>query len=332
MPKPPRPSPPQTKKTAGVAVDQVAGRAIVEKPIDPRQAGLFDAPLPKWIKPCLPTLVDKPPVGDNWIHEIKWDGYRVSAYVSAGKVVIRTRNGHDWTDRFPAIAASLLKLNVRSAVIDGEAVVLDDMGRSNFSELQADLTRHGSEQAVMYAFDLLFLDGEDLRTKPLEARREALGFLMRPASAVTLSEEYAGTGAELFRVACEHELEGIVSKRLDAPYRSGVKGLVEDEVRLVGSLRDHRLSTGVARRPRSCDEHQGGALRRDKARLRRVCRHRLQRSRRHDAARAARRSRDTEMHRRRAEGEGSRMGGARAAGRDCLSRADEGRRVAAREL
>lgn len=134
-------------------------------------------------------------------------------------MTIRTRNGHDWTSRFPNIAAALLKLNVRSAVIDGEVVVLDDMGRSNFSELQADLTRHGSERVVMYAFDLLFLDGEDLRGKPLEARREGLGYLTRPASAVVLSEEYAGAG-DLFRVACDHELEGIVSKRIDAPYRS----------------------------------------------------------------------------------------------------------------
>jgi bifunctional non-homologous end joining protein LigD len=220
MPKPPR-RPPQTKKTATVAAERVAGRAVVEKPIDPRQSGLFDQPVPKWIKPCLPTLVDKPPVGEDWIHEIKWDGYRVSAYIAAGKVTIRTRNGHDWTSRFPAIAAALLKLNVRSAVIDGEAVVLDDMGRSNLAELQAALTKHGAEEAVLYAFDLLFLDGEDLRAKPLADRREALGFLMRPASAVALSEEYAGSGDDLFRVACEHELEGIVSKRLDAPYRSG---------------------------------------------------------------------------------------------------------------
>lgn len=151
MPKPP----PQERKTDDDFIDRVVGSALVGKPIDRRQAALFDAPLPKWIKPCLPTLVDKPPAGEAWIHEIKWDGYRISAYVADGKVTIRTRNGHDWTSRFPAIAAALLKLNVRSAVIDGEAVVLDDMGRSNFSELQADLTRHGSERAILYAFDLL---------------------------------------------------------------------------------------------------------------------------------------------------------------------------------
>jgi bifunctional non-homologous end joining protein LigD len=158
---------------------------------------------------------------EQWIREIKWDGYRISAYIADGNVTIRSRNGHDFTARFPNIAAALLKLNVRSAVIDGEAVVLDDMGRSNFSELQADLTRHGSEQAILYAFDLLFLDGEDLRAKPLADRREALGYLMRPSGAVVFSTAYEGSGADLYRVACEHELEGIVSKRLDAPYRSG---------------------------------------------------------------------------------------------------------------
>lgn len=93
------------------------------------------------------------------MHEIKWDGYRVSAYVADGVAAIRTRNGHDWTKRFPAIARAALQ--VRSAVLDGEAVILDERGRSSFDELQADLDRHGSERAVLYAFDLLFLDGEE---------------------------------------------------------------------------------------------------------------------------------------------------------------------------
>jgi bifunctional non-homologous end joining protein LigD len=114
---------------------------------------LFDEPLPKWIKPCLPTLVDKPLVGPHWVHETKWDGNRVSAYVADGKAVIPTRNGHDWTARFPAIGRAATALMARSAVIDGEAVILDDRGRSSFAELQADLVRHGSHRAVLYAFD-----------------------------------------------------------------------------------------------------------------------------------------------------------------------------------
>ena len=158
MPKPPRRTPPRTRKTNAV-VERVAGPPIVARPADPRQAGLFDLPLPGWMRPCLLTLVDKPPAGPQWVHEIKWDGYRVSVYVEAGKVTIRTRNGHDWTRRFPAIALAAAALKVRSAVLDGEAVILDDRGRSSFAELQADLDKHGSDRAVLYAFDLLFLDG-----------------------------------------------------------------------------------------------------------------------------------------------------------------------------
>ena len=194
MPKSPKRSPAPRAKKTDLAVDRVAGRAIITKPADRRQAGLFDKPLPGWIKPCLPTLVDKPPVGPQWVHEIKWDGYRVSAYVEDGLVTIRTRNGHDWTKRFPAIAAGVAALKVRSAVIDGEAVVLDAEGRANFAELQADLTRHGSPRAVLYAFDLLFLDGEDLRAKPLEERRLSLGGIVPAGGAVVMSEEFAGAG------------------------------------------------------------------------------------------------------------------------------------------
>ena len=100
-------------------------------------------------------------------------------------------------------------------------MILDERGRSSFAELQADLNRHGSERAVLYAFDLLFLDGEALWTKPLEERRLALGRVVPPRSAILISEEYVGDGADLFRIACKQDLEGIVSKRLDKPYRSG---------------------------------------------------------------------------------------------------------------
>ena len=220
MPKKPRPLSPRLRKTSPT-VERIADRATIAKPADPRQAGFFDAPVPGWIKPCLPTLVDKPPVGPQWVHEIKWDGYRVSASVESGKVIVRTRSGHDWTARFPTIADALANLKVRSAVIDGEAVILDERGRSSFSELQADLDRHGSRRAVLYAFDLLFLDGEDQRGRPLEARRAALGSILRKGSAVLMSEDIVGSGAELFELAKTHELEGIVSKRIDKPYRSG---------------------------------------------------------------------------------------------------------------
>ena len=240
MPKSPRTPSPKLRKTEASSAS-VASDAVVAKPADPRQAGLFDEPIPRWIKPCLPTLVDKPPVGPLWVHEIKWDGYRVSATVAAGEVTIRTRNGYDWTKRFPAIARAVAALKVRSAVIDGEAVILDEKGRSSFAELQADLDKHGSERAVLYAFDLLFLDGEVLWKKPLEERRLALASIIPARSAILISEEYTGTGADLFRTACEHELEGIVSKRIDKPYRTGrrtewlkTKCVLTDEFVIIG--------------------------------------------------------------------------------------------------
>ncbi|MEJ0094233.1 MAG: non-homologous end-joining DNA ligase [Methylocella sp.] len=217
--RPAQPQRPRARKT-DVASERVSSRAIVPKPADPKQPGLFDHPLPKWIPPCLPTLVAKPPSGEKWTHEIKWDGYRVSAYVAGGNATIRTRNGFDWTPRFPAIAGALLLLPIQSAVIDGEAVILDAAGRSNFAELQAAIKLRGGD-VMLYAFDLLFLDGEDLREKPLEERRAALSGIIRNKPPILLSEEYGGDGAAMFKIVCENELEGIVSKRLDRPYRSG---------------------------------------------------------------------------------------------------------------
>ena len=146
---------------------------------------------------------DTPPAGRQWVHEIKWDGYRITVSIDAGKVTIRTRNGHDWTKRFPAIARAAAALKVRSAILDGEAVILDERGRSSFAELQAGLDRHGSQRAVLYAFDVLFLDGEILWTKPLEERRLALASVIPPVSTILLSEQYDGDDAGLLRIACE---------------------------------------------------------------------------------------------------------------------------------
>ncbi len=217
MPKPPRLPPNQTLKIHAA------------KATPATRNGAYDLPLPAWIKPCLPTLVDKPPVGPEWLHEIKWDGYRVSAYLDGGKVAIYTRNGHDWTHRFPAIAAAVAALPIHSAVIDGEAVALDEQGRASFSLLQAALGTGGrgpgkreAAEAVLYAFDLLFLDGHDLRGWSLANRRDALETIAAPAApAILFSQSFDVSGADLFTSACTHELEGIVSKRRDLPYASG---------------------------------------------------------------------------------------------------------------
>ena len=141
---------------------------------------------------------------------------------------------------------------MRSAVLDGEAVILDDRGRSSFAELQADLDRHGSDRALLYAFDLLFLDGEDLRKKPLEERRFALGGIIPQRSPILMSEEFSSAGADLFKIACENDLEGIVSKRLDRAYHSGrsrdwlkTKCVLTDDFAIIG----YQPGTGAVRAP-----------------------------------------------------------------------------------
>ena len=221
----------------------------------PAAGGLFDLPVPSWIEPCLPTLVSRAPTGPEWVHEIKWDGYRISVYIDEGKVTVRTRRGHDWTDRFPAIARALGALPIHNAVIDGEAVVLDEAGRSDFGALQAALGKMGrgtADRAVLYAFDLLFLDGHDLRPWKLEGRRDALESILDHTSrTVMLSEEIEGDGPTIWAHACRHGLEGIVSKRRDAPYVSGrrdewrkTKCVLSDTFVVIGyELTDGRLGS-----------------------------------------------------------------------------------------
>ena len=148
----------------------------------PRRPSPVASPL-KLIAPSLATLVDQPPSGVRWLHEIKWDGYRLIACVAQGEVVLRTRRGLDWTARFPTIAAAIARLPIAAAVLDGEAVVENERGLPDFSALQAALGVRNARghpgyktapEAVYYAFDLLWLDGEDLRERALEERRSAL--------------------------------------------------------------------------------------------------------------------------------------------------------------
>jgi hypothetical protein len=157
----------------------------------------------EWIEPCLPTLVDRPPVGPKWRHEVKWDGYRLCVVVDRGSSTVRTRHGHDWTHRVKSIAAAAAGLLRQNAMIDGEAVVLDDRGHSNFSALQARLDGESRAEVALYAFDLLFIDGRDLRPLRLSERRAALeGLIGRPTSgAINLSEEFDTDGATFFKIA-----------------------------------------------------------------------------------------------------------------------------------
>jgi len=175
-----------------------------------------------FIDPCLPTLAHTVPDGPLWIHEIKHDGYRFIGRRDGDRVRAFTRRGHDWTDRVPRIAEALAALPVTSVTIDGEAVLCDSAGVSDFDRLRGALARRGSPEVFLYAFDLLELDGHDLRQSPWADRREALvRVLSEVGHGIRLSEHLDGDGPAMFRHACAMGLEGIVSKRRDKPYRSG---------------------------------------------------------------------------------------------------------------
>jgi bifunctional non-homologous end joining protein LigD len=181
-------------------------------------------PAPKFVPPQRATLVEAPPAGADWLHEIKFDGYRLEAAVGAAGVKLYTRTGLDWTEKFGDIVQPLADLPCRSALIDGEAVVLDGNGKSDFGKLQVAIAEGGGHGIVYYAFDLLALDGEDLRKLPLIERKSRLAKLFSDqpeAGPLFFSDHVVGHGAETFEHAREMKLEGIVSKRADAPYRTG---------------------------------------------------------------------------------------------------------------
>lgn len=187
-----------------------------------------EAPLPGFVAPQLATLVARAPVGKAWIHEIKFDGYRLQARIDTTargqrRVKLLTRSGLDWSTRFgPALAAALEALPAENALIDGELVVETGAGASNFGLLQRDLAEGRHDRFVYYAFDLLHLDGRDLRGAPLKVRKQLLEVLLKQAAdGLRYSEHLAADGEAMLRHACRLSLEGLVSKRADAPYRSG---------------------------------------------------------------------------------------------------------------
>ena len=182
------------------------------------------AAMPDFVAPQLCQSVGTPPSGSGWGHEVKFDGYRVQLRVSNGEVTLKTRKGLDWTDKFSAIAKEAAKLP--DAMIDGEIVAVDKDGNPDFSALQAALSEQKTDRLIFFAFDLLFADGLDLRSLPLVERKERLEKLLEGRRAKALSLiRYVGhleaDGPAVLQSACAMSLEGIVSKRLDAPYRSG---------------------------------------------------------------------------------------------------------------
>jgi bifunctional non-homologous end joining protein LigD len=185
-------------------------------------AGL-DALMKRYFEVQLATLVDTPPEGAQWLHEIKFDGYRLLGYVSGGASRLLTRNGKDWTNHFPSLSAAIEKLPVKNAVLDMEAVVLDEDGKSSFQSLQAALGEAGNRgNIVAHVFDLLHIDGTDLTQKPLLERKERLQILLKSNKLpLRYSGHVLGEGAEMFAKACETGLEGILSKQANAPYVAG---------------------------------------------------------------------------------------------------------------
>ena len=202
-----------------------------------------------FVKPQLATLKTKAPNGDRWLHEIKYDGYRVQVHVNSGRKKVYTRNGLDWTKRFSVIAGALDISG--QAIIDGEVVVVHE-GRTNFSELQAELAAGRQDRLVYYAFDLLWRDG-DLRKLPQIERKQALLNLLGEngiENPVLFSEHLIGDGQKMFEHAAKLNWEGIISKRADAPYRSGrnenwlkIKAVQKGKFPVVGFVKD---PSGVA--------------------------------------------------------------------------------------
>lgn len=178
---------------------------------------------PGFIEPCLATLRTQAPSGSEWIHEIKLDGYQTQAHIVGGEVSLYTRRGYDWTKAFASVAVALRSLPVRDAIVDGEIVVLDDQGRSDYHRLQEDLARRRTDRLSFFAFDLLYLDGRDLRRNPLEKRKAQLATLLQRhgSGRIRFSEHVAAEGAAVFQQACSMQLEGIVSKLRQAPCQSG---------------------------------------------------------------------------------------------------------------
>jgi len=205
--------------------------------------------MPGFIKPQLATLTSKAPKGDLWLHEIKYDGYRVQVHLNRGRKKVYTRNGLDWTKRFTEIAGALAIPG--EAIIDGEVVVVHE-GRTNFSELQAELAAGRQGRLVYYAFDLLRRNGDLRKSSQIERKQLLLDLLGENEIElpVLFSEHLVGEGQKMFEHAVKLNWEGIISKRADAPYRSErteawlkIKAVRKGKFPVVGFVKD---PSGVA--------------------------------------------------------------------------------------
>ncbi|MEY9536059.1 DNA ligase D [Sinorhizobium fredii] len=210
-----------SKKTAAASPNQEQEPPSIPDPAKIKGAKAAD--LPDFVEPALATLVSSAPAGERWLHEIKFDGYRLQVRIEAGRVKLLTRSGLDWTKKFgKTLVLALQALPVGTALIDGEIVVESGSGASDFSALQADLSEGRSDRFRFYVFDLLHLDGYDLRSLPLTKRKELLGQMIGENDGIIrFSSHFEEEGKLVLRHACRLSLEGVVSKLRDAPYRTG---------------------------------------------------------------------------------------------------------------
>jgi bifunctional non-homologous end joining protein LigD len=209
---------------ADVAViEQQAEAPAIERPRRdaPPAKGAVRAKLPESQAPQLASVAEKPPTGKGWISEIKFDGYRLLCWLDHGKVRLTTRKGLDWTDRLPAVARAVGRLNVETALLDGELVALDDKGVSSFPGLQVALSSGRDQTLHLFLFDLLYLDGWDLRRCALLERKRVLSGLDSWQGMLRYSDHESANIAGMWREACRMRLEGIVCKQADAPYHAG---------------------------------------------------------------------------------------------------------------
>lgn len=182
--------------------------------------GVRKTAMPEFVPPQLATLVDKPPEGDEWIHELKFDGYRLLSHLHNGQVRFWTRNQNDWTAKFPALGKALKTLRLKTAILDGEVVALDSSGRASFQRLQQSI-KGASASLLYHVFDLIYIDGYSLVKTPLLERKRVLAELLQPLGdrgLLRYSDHIEGNGAEFLKEACKFGLEGIVSKRGDSVY------------------------------------------------------------------------------------------------------------------
>ncbi len=210
--------------------------------------------------PQLATSARTPPAGDEWVHEIKLDGYRVGCMVAGGQVRLISRNGLDWTPKFPEVADAVRALGINDALIDGELVVMRPDGRPSFEAMQQAVAARGSKRKglVYFAFDLIHLEGERVARLPLERRKGRLLQLLGPSKTglIRYTEHVEGRGSDVFDQVCRMGLEGIISKRRDLPYQPGRR----DSWRKIKCLRRDLFVIGGFTRQEGHPEELGALL------------------------------------------------------------------------